>query len=120
MHILSKLFSAGGATAQLTASEYKNRFADSNTPHLLVDVRSLAEFADGHITGARNIPLQEIEQRLRELPKEKEIVLYCRSGNRSGMALRMLQSAGYQNVYNAGGLNELARQGLPMNQPTYR
>ncbi|MEZ4726463.1 MAG: rhodanese-like domain-containing protein [Caldilineaceae bacterium] len=115
MHILSKLFSTGGATAQLTASEYKSRFVDSNTPHLLVDVRSPAEFADGHLAGARNIPLQEIEQRLRELPKEKEIVLYCRSGNRSGMALRMLQSAGYQNVYNAGSLNELARQGLQVN-----
>lgn len=124
MHIFTKLFgnnpAAGGVSSDLKAGEYKSRFYDSNTPHLLVDVRSPAEFAEGHITGARNMPLQDIEQRLKELPKDKPIVLYCRSGSRSSMALRMLRSAGYENIYNAGGVSELAKQGLPVNHPTRR
>lgn len=124
MSIFTKLFgnhpAAGNGSFDLKASEYKNRFCDSNTPHLLIDVRSPAEFAEGHITGARNIPLQEIERRLKEVPKDKPIILYCRSGNRSGMALQMLRSAGYETVYNAGGVSELAKQGLPVNHPARR
>lgn len=116
MNILSKLFGGqnGTASAQLTASEYKNRFVETKTPHLLVDVRTAAEFAGGHIQGARNVPVQEIERKLRELPKDKPVILYCRSGSRSGMALQILQAAGYTNVYNAGSLDSLARQGLPL------
>lgn len=116
MNILSKLFSGpdSGTTTRLTASDYKSRFVDTKAPHLLVDVRSAAEFADGHIQGARNIPVQELERKLRELPKDKPIILYCRSGSRSGMALQILQTAGYTNIYNAGSLDSLARQGLPV------
>ena len=115
MNILSKLFgSQESAETRLTASDYKSRFVDSKTPHLLVDVRTAAEFADGHLKGARNIPVQELERKLRELPKDKPIILYCRSGSRSGMALQILQTAGYTNIYNAGSLDSLARQGLPI------
>lgn len=116
MNILSKLFSGqDSATAtRLTASDYKSRFVDVKTPHLLIDVRTAAEFADGHIKGARNIPVQELERKLRELPKDQPIILYCRSGSRSGMALQILQTAGYTNIYNVGSLDSLARQGLPI------
>lgn len=115
MNLLAKLFgntNNGASTAHLTAGEYKKRFVETDTPHLLVDVRTAAEFAEGHIRGARNLPVQEMERKMRELPKDKPVILYCRSGNRSGMALQMLQAAGYTNVYNAGGLHELTKQGL--------
>lgn len=122
MNILSKLFGVqdGTPSARLTASEYKSRFADTKMPHLLVDVRTVAEFNEGHIKGARNLPVQEMERKLRELPKDKPVILYCRSGSRSGMALQILQTAGYTNVYNAGSLNDLARQGLPVHSPAHR
>jgi rhodanese-related sulfurtransferase len=122
MNILSKLF--GNSTAsdtpstRLTASDYKSRFVETKEPHLLVDVRTTAEFADGHITGARNLPVQELDRKLREVPTDKPVILYCRSGSRSGMALQMLQSAGYTNVYNVGSYQDLARQGLPVKSST--
>jgi rhodanese-related sulfurtransferase len=117
MNLLTKLFGnthSSTPTAQLTAGEYKKRFVETNTPHLLVDVRTAAEFAEGHITGARNLPVQDVQHKMRELPTDKPVVLYCRSGNRSGMALQMLQAAGYTNVYNAGALHDLTKQGLPI------
>lgn len=117
MNLLAKLFgntNNGAPAVHLTAGEYKKRFVETNTPHLLVDVRTAAEFAEGHLKGARNLPVQEVQHKLRELPTDKPVILYCRSGNRSGMALQMLQAAGYTNVYNAGGLQELAKQGLPL------
>jgi phage shock protein E len=116
MNILSTLFSRqdGAAATRLTASEYQTRFVDTKMPHLLVDVRTAAEFADGHIKGARNVPVQDIERKLRELPQDKPVILYCHSGSRSGMALQLLQAAGYTNVYNAGSLASLTRQGLPI------
>jgi phage shock protein E len=76
----------------------------------IVDVRTPAEFADGHHPGAINIPLAEIPNRLAEFgAKDKPIVVYCRSGNRSGQALRLLQEAGYTNVTNAGGLKDMPK-----------
>jgi phage shock protein E len=72
----------------------------------LVDVRSPAEFATGHIPGAVNIPVQELEQRLSELePKQAPIVLYCRSGNRSGRAAGVLKSAGFSGVHDLGAMS---------------
>ena len=72
----------------------------------LVDVRTPGEFASGHIDGAVNIPLQELEQRLGELkPLDSPIVLYCRSGNRSGRASRLLKGAGYSAVHDLGSIS---------------
>ncbi|MCB0065323.1 MAG: rhodanese-like domain-containing protein, partial [Caldilineaceae bacterium] len=88
MNLFAQLF--GGAVGNghnLSAAEYKSRYVQTNTAHLLIDVRSPAEFAEGHITGAKNMPLQELPQRLAQIPHDKPVMLYCRSGNRSGMAL---------------------------------
>lgn len=71
----------------------------------LVDVRTPEEFADGHLPGAINIPVQDLERRIDELgPKERPIVLYCRSGMRSGRAARQLSSAGFVAVHNLGSI----------------
>lgn len=73
---------------------------------LLVDVRTPKEFSTGHIDGAVNIPLQGLDQRLGELgAKDRAIVLYCRSGNRSGRARRMLESAGFRSVHDLGAMS---------------
>lgn len=69
----------------------------------LVDVRTPGEFKAAHIPGAVNIPLDKLEARLAELPdKGAEIVVYCRSGRRSGIAQRLLKGRGYSKVYNLG------------------
>ena len=71
----------------------------------LVDVRTPGEFAAGHLSGARNIPLYELGGRLGELePKDGPIVLYCASGTRSAMAKRTLKRAGFTGVHNLGSM----------------
>lgn len=72
---------------------------------VLVDVRSPGEFGSGHIEGAKNIPVGEIGGRAGELPKDKTIVVYCRSGARSGQARSVLASKGFENVHNLGPMS---------------
>lgn len=64
----------------------------------LVDVRTPEEFQAGHVAGALNIPVQVIEARMAEIPKERPVVLYCRSGARSANAAQMLTRRGYKVV----------------------
>ena len=75
---------------------------------LLVDVRSPQEFSAGHVEGAINIPHLDVEKRLSEFGEnpDREIVLYCRSGHRSGLAQEGLKALGYTRVFNAGGYEE--------------
>ncbi len=69
----------------------------------LVDVRTPGEFAAGHIEGAINIPVQELEARMNQLqPKDRAVVVYCRSGHRSGNAAGMLKNAGFSAVHDLG------------------
>lgn len=86
----------------------------SAVPHLLLDVRTGGEFQSGHLAGAANIPVEELSRRLAELPTDMPIVLYCRSGNRSAAAARILREAGYQNVYDLGGIIRWQAQGYPI------
>lgn len=74
----------------------------------VVDVRTEDEFMDGAFPGAVNIPLGELQQRFTEFePKERSVILYCASGARSAMAARILKSAGWKDVVNAGGLYDM-------------
>jgi phage shock protein E len=76
----------------------------------IVDVRGPDEFADGAFPGAVNIPLAALQARLGELePKDKPVVLYCASGARSAQAARILKRAGFADVVNAGGLDDMPR-----------
>ncbi len=74
----------------------------------VVDVRTPAEFQDGAYKGAINIPLSLLPVRMNELePKDRPIVLYCASGARSGQGARLLKQAGFRDVVNAGGLDDM-------------
>ena len=74
----------------------------------VVDVRETNEFAMGYFDGAINIPLGIVPLRLDEFKAMNgPIVLYCRSGNRSGMAMNLLKQAGITEVYNGGGLQDM-------------
>ena len=74
----------------------------------IIDVREPFEFSEDHIPGAVNIPLNSIPAHAEEISKfNAPVVLYCRSGNRSGMALRLLSAQGIQNLHNGGGLLDM-------------
>jgi rhodanese-related sulfurtransferase len=74
---------------------------------MLLDVRSPGEFEGGHIDGAVSIPVQELAGRMDELgDKRGEIVIYCQSGSRSAMAKRLLESSGFANVHDLGGIGQ--------------
>ncbi len=74
----------------------------------VIDVRTPAEFRDGAYKGAVNIPLAFLPAKMHELePKDKPIVLYCASGARSGQGARILKQAGFTDVINAGGLDDM-------------
>jgi len=70
---------------------------------VLIDVRTPGEVAEGMAPGAVNIPLQEIQQRLGEFPKDKDLLIYCRSGKRSMTASEFLIQNGYERVFNVVG-----------------
>ena len=76
---------------------------------VIVDVRTPEEFASGSYPGAKNIPVQVIGSRLSEIPKDKPVVVFCRSGARSSAAAATLKQAGYTDVTNAGGLGDMPR-----------
>lgn len=79
-----------------------------NPSTVIVDVRSPWEFDMEHIPGARNIPLEEVPGKLEEFRSlNKPVVLYCRSGSRSGMAVSILKQNGVTEVYNGGGLDDI-------------
>ncbi|WP_152625293.1 rhodanese-like domain-containing protein [Cellvibrio sp. OA-2007] len=74
-----------------------------------IDVRTTDEFNAGHIEGAAHIPYEEIAMRIAEVTTDKDakIHLYCRSGNRSGIAQQTLQAMGFTNTINEGGYEQI-------------
>jgi rhodanese-related sulfurtransferase len=84
---------------------------------LLLDVREVSEFAEGHAPSARLIPLGELGGRLAEIAayKDKPIAVMCHSGRRSAKAVKLLQEAGYTQVSNiSGGISAWQKAGLPV------
>jgi len=82
--------------------------------HHLLDVREDDEWQAGHIEGAQHIPLRELGERIGELPKSRHIVAVCRSGSRSGAAVRGLKQMGYDAENLDGGVVAWTRAGLPL------
>lgn len=74
---------------------------------LLLDVRTNGEFAGGHVEGALNIPVQELDEKLSTLPAKKDqpVVVYCHSGRRSAAAVKMLEKAGFTKVSDLGAMS---------------
>lgn len=72
---------------------------------VLLDVRTTGEFSQGHLPGAINVPVQDLDQRLDELDPKKSYVVYCRSGARSARAKRLLESKGFSGVSDLGAMS---------------
>ncbi len=102
---------------QIAQSEIVERIAAPSRETVVLDVRTAAEFAAGHVPGAINIPHDQVVARIAELAasKDAEIVVYCRSGRRSALALQALHAAGFPRLRHLDG-DFLAWQsaGLPL------
>ena len=75
----------------------------------LVDVRTPGEFADGHVKGSVNIPLDRIPGQLAAFKGKKNVIVFCRSGNRSSQAKSILEQNGFTNVVNGGTWDNVSR-----------
>lgn len=95
---------------QLAARELAHELAN-NDRLLLIDVREANEYNHSHLNNAIHFPLSNLSQRLHDIPKDANVVVYCKSGARSLKAAEMLQQAGVQSVRNlSGGLSAWSRQ----------
>ncbi|MBW2387045.1 MAG: rhodanese-like domain-containing protein [Deltaproteobacteria bacterium] len=86
------------------------------TSTLILDVRTAAEFASGHVPGAVNIPHDQLAARLSEVEsfRSAPVVVYCKSGRRAGMATSVLADAGFSKLHHlTGDMNAWSQQGLP-------
>ncbi len=82
---------------------------------VVLDVRTASEYSEGHIEGALNIPVQELEGRLGELDAGSEFLVYCRSGSRSSSAVQVMRAYGFEKVYNMReGLTSWVGAGYPV------
>lgn len=100
MNILQKLF-GGGTTADLKNIIDEGAF--------LVDVRTPGEFAEGHVKGSVNIPLDKVPSQLAKFKNKKHIIVFCRSGGRSSQAKSILEQNGFNNVVNGGTWDHVSR-----------
>jgi len=79
------------------------QFKKESKGQRMIDVREVHEFKQGHIPGAINIPLSQLRTRLSEIPKDRPVYLYCRSGMRSRQAGKILSRHGYRNMAHLNG-----------------
>ncbi|HYL44701.1 MAG TPA: rhodanese-like domain-containing protein [Ktedonobacteraceae bacterium] len=87
----------------------------ASSSSMLIDVREPWEYANGHASNAKNIPLSQLQQRVDEVPGDREVLLICQSGHRSMQAAKFLSQHGKTQVVNVtGGTTVWQMHGLPM------
>jgi rhodanese-related sulfurtransferase len=102
------------AAAQLSPGDVRDAISASKDLQL-IDVRTPEENKAGRIAGSKLIPLGELSSRLGEIDKSKPVILYCRSGNRSGQGLKILFASGYKDAKHLqGGIGAWSAAGLPV------
>jgi rhodanese-related sulfurtransferase len=107
--------SSSPSATDLSVSEFTGKVAEQGI--VTLDVRTPGEFNEGHIEGAQLIDFQSgnFENEIAALDKSKTYAVYCRSGNRSGQAVKVMRDAGFKNLYNLnGGVIDWANAGLPL------
>lgn len=115
--MLNRFFGkSSGAPGVIRPAEAQAKLSGPQAAFWL-DVRQPEEYRAGHVPGAVLIPLGELAQRLSELPKDREIIVVCRSGSRSGVATRHLSAAGYRALNLAGGMIAWQMARLPVRAP---
>jgi rhodanese-related sulfurtransferase len=107
--------SSSSSAVDLGVKEFSAKVAEVGV--ITLDVRTPGEFMGGFIQGARNIDFQSgnFENEIAALDKNATYAVYCRSGNRSGQAVKVMHDAGFHNVYNLnGGVIDWTNAGLPL------
>ena len=107
--------SSSSSAVDLNVSEFSSKVTEAGI--ITLDVRTPGEFNEGHIEGAQLIDFQSgnFENEIATLDKSKTYAVYCRSGNRSGQAVKVMSDAGFTSVYNLnGGVIDWANSGLPL------
>ncbi|GAB5521292.1 MAG: rhodanese-like domain-containing protein [Rhodothermales bacterium] len=102
------------ADNRLTSAEFKSRLTDAD---VVLDVRTPAEYAEGHLVQARNIDVMNptFVDHVQDLDKDKTYYLHCKSGGRSGKATEIMRGMGFD-AYNVGGYADLVAAGFESKQ----
>jgi rhodanese-related sulfurtransferase len=116
--VITSLLLAGCSTTttgatNMNVSEFSKKITESGV--VILDVRTPGEFAEGYIEDAQNIDFQSgnFENEIAALDKNVTYAVYCRSGNRSGQAAKIMHDAGFHDVYNLdGGVIDWANEGM--------
>jgi len=105
LFLLISLVACSTSSDFISGSEAKKLVEDQKA--IILDVRTASEYNDNHIENAINVPLADLQANDFSLVKDKEAtyIVYCRSGNRSTSAIKILENEGYSNLYNLGGID---------------
>jgi phage shock protein E len=105
---------AADAAPDQASAEATTGVAAQAEGRVLLDVRTPAEVAEGHLAGALLIDLQgpDFRAAVAELPRDEAYFVYCRTGNRSGQAIEIMRDLGFTDLVNGGGFDDLAEAGL--------
>ncbi|HHT9137685.1 MAG: rhodanese-like domain-containing protein [Candidatus Brocadiales bacterium] len=114
-----------GETPLKTQTEVKNispkqakELKDKAKDVFVLDVRSREEYDEVHIKDANLIPIQELEQNINKIPKDKKVIVHCAAGKRSAKACEILKDKGLKELYNLeGGINKWQAEGYPVEKP---
>ena len=99
--------------ANVTAPELARRLAEDRDL-VVLDVREPAEWMDGHVAGARHIPMREVADRIAEIPRDRTVAITCAGGARSSVVGSMLLARGFTDLVNVwGGMTGWVQAGLP-------
>jgi len=107
--------SSGGSATDLGSQEFASKVAEPGV--IVLDVRTVAEFAEGHLENAINIDVEggQFDAGIAQLDKTKTYAVYCRSGRRSGNAVEKMSSAGFTSLFNLNaGIIDWQNQGFPV------
>ena len=113
--IILQMGGGGGNASLPTAISVEDAHTKYQNGAFVLDVRTQEEWNEYHAPNTTLIPLDQLQARLSEVPQDKEIVVVCRSGNRSQQGRDILLAAGYKQVTSmTGGLNEWRSKGYPI------
>lgn len=102
----------------VTQEELLDRQQSATQAPYVLDVRTPEEYVGGHVPGAVNIPYDRLASRIAEVPKDRDVVLYCRSGRRAGIAAETLAAGGYKRLEHlTGDMIAWTEQGRPVETP---
>jgi phage shock protein E len=106
---------AGASLPLISPQALLERQAKGDSSLFVLDVRTPQEFAAGHVPGAVNVPYDQVASQLAQIPKDKDVVLYCKSGRRAGLAADVLAANGYTKLEHLqGDMPAWSKDGRPV------